>query len=274
MKLNRQGVVHAILILTALILALPLYLALIAASHDASTMQHLPLPYLPGQSLWENITTVFGKGFGSLGDVGLKQVLWNSLCMAMLIAVGKIIMSLCAAFSWVYFSFPFKKLCFALILITLMLPIEVRLVPTFQIMVMLHGLNHLAGLGFPLMVSATATFLFKQFFEEIPPHLVEAAKLDGAGPLQFFFHILVPMARAPMASLFVILFIYGWNQYLWPLVVTTSSSAMTVVMSMRYLAGVADVAPEWNLILSVALIALLPPCLVLLWMQRAFERGL
>lgn len=274
MRLRLMTITHLILIVVALILALPLYLALIGASHEAQAMQQIPLPYFPGKALWENITTVWKQGLGGLGGVSLGQVLWNSFCMAMLIAVGKIVMSLMAAFSLVYFSFPFKKICFALILMTLMLPIEVRLVPTFQIVVMFHGLNHLAGLTFPLMVSATATFLFKQCFEQIPVHLVEAARLDGAGPVRFFYYILLPLAKAPMASLFVILFIYGWNQYLWPLVVTTAPSSMTVVMSMRYLAGVVDVAPQWHLILCVALIALFPPCLVLLWMQRAFERGL
>jgi sn-glycerol 3-phosphate transport system permease protein len=194
--------------------------------------------------------------------------------MAMAIALGKIVFALGSAFALVYFDFPFKKLCFALIFITMMLPIEVRIVPTFQVVASFGLLNSFTGLTLPLFVSATGTFLFRQFFKTIPSELVDAAKLDGAGAVRFFFDIVLPLSKTQIASLFVILFVYGWNQYLWPLVITTETKMATVVMGIRYLAGVADQVPQWHYIMAVALIALIPPCMVVMLMQRWFEKGL
>ena len=179
-----------------------------------------------------------------------------------------------SAFALVYFNFPWKKLCFALIFSTMMLPVEVRIVPTFQVIASFGWLNSYAGLTLPLMASATATFLFRQFFKTIPTSLVDAAKLDGAGPLRFFIDMMLPLSKPQMAALFITMFVYGWNQYLWPLVMTTDSDMATVVMGIRYLAGVADQLPQWHYIMTMALIALLPPCLVVLILQRWFEKGL
>jgi sn-glycerol 3-phosphate transport system permease protein len=229
---------------------------------------------LPGSALWKNLQSVWGSGIVGGQAGSCARLLWNSFIMALTIAIGKIVMALLTSFSLVYFSFPFKRAVYASILMTLMLPIEIRLVPTFEVVVYFHGLNTLWGLSLPLMVSATAVMLLRAHFSKLPAHLVDAAKLDGAGPLRFLIDILIPLAKAPMGSLFVILFIYGWNQYLWPLVLTTQPQSATIVMGMRYLSGAADLVPEWNLIMSIALIALLPPCLVLFTMQRAFERGM
>lgn len=255
-------------------LFLPLYMALVAASHDGGAMMHAPLPLLPGTALWDNIKTVLTEGIAATGGQPVWRMLLNSLFMAVLIAAGKITLALFSAFSLVYFALPGKKLMFALIFSTMMLPVEVRIVPTFQVIASLSWLNTYAGLTLPLMASATATFLFRQFFKTLPTELVDAAKLDGAGPWRFFRDILLPLSMTQIAALFIILFVYGWNQYLWPLVITSDSSKATIVMGIRYLAGVADQIPQWHYIMSVALVAMLPPCLVVVLMQRWFEKGL
>ncbi len=265
---------HALLCLFVAFMFLPLYLALVAASHDAGTMMHAPLPTWPGTALFTNVKTVLTEGLVSTGGEPVARMLLNSLLMAMFIAAGKIILALSSAFALVYFDFPFKRLCYALIFLTMMLPVEVRIVPTFQIVASFGWLNTYAGLTLPLMASATATFLFRQFFKTISTELVDAAKLDGAGPVRFFVDILLPLSKPQIAALFIIMFVYGWNQYLWPLVMTTDTSMATIVMGIRYLAGVADQIPQWHYIMTVTLIALLPPCLVVITLQRWFEQGL
>lgn len=253
---------------------MPLYLALIAASHSGIDMMHAPLPVLPGNLLLTNIKTVLSEGLSVTGGASMAHLLMNSLIMAILIATGKVVLALLSAFAIVFFEFPLKKTCFALIFATMMLPVEVRIVPTFQIIASFGWLNSFAGLTLPLMASATATFLFRQFFKTIPTELVDAAVLDGAGPLRFFVDILLPLSKPQMASLFVIMFVYGWNQYLWPLVMTTNPDMSTIVMGIRYLSGVADQIPQWHYIMTIALIALLPPCIIIIVLQRWFEKGL
>jgi sn-glycerol 3-phosphate transport system permease protein len=253
---------------------IPLYLAVVAASHTGETMMQAPLPVWPGRMLWTNIKTVFTDGLAATGGEPIGGMLINSFLMALFIAAGKVILALFSAFALVYFEFPFKKLSFALIFATLMLPVEVRIVPTFQVIASFGWLNTFSGLTLPLMASATATFLFRQFFKTIPNNLVDAAKLDGAGPVRFFIDILLPLSKPQLAALFIIMFVYGWNQYLWPLVITTDTNMATIVMGIRYLAGVADQVPQWHYIMTVALIALLPPCLVVIVLQRWFEQGL
>jgi sn-glycerol 3-phosphate transport system permease protein len=274
MKLAGRVAVNVILWVFIGFMFLPLYLALVAASHNATSMVHSPLPLLPGMELWENIKAVFCKGFSATGGEPIGRMLFNSLIMACLIALGKVTLAITSAFALVYFDFPWKRLSYSLIFLTMMLPVEVRIVPTFQVIAYFGWLNSFAGLTFPLIVSATATFLFRQFFKTIPNELVDAAKLDGASPFRFFMDILLPLSKSQLAALFIIMFIYGWNQYLWPLIITTDSSMATIVMGIRYLAGVADQVPEWNYIMTVALIALLPPCLVVVILQRWFEQGL
>jgi sn-glycerol 3-phosphate transport system permease protein len=265
---------HGFLICFILLMLLPIYLALVAASHEGSALMHSPIPWLPGSLLLKNMETVLTKGLAATGGEPIGFMLLNSLLMALIIAWGKIVLALGSAFALVYFDFRFKKLCFVLIFITMMLPIEVRVVPTFQVVASFGLLNSFTGLTLPLFASATGTFLFRQFFKTIPSELVDAAKLDGAGAVRFFFSILLPLSKTQIASLFLILFVYGWNQYLWPLVITTETNMATVVMGIRYLAGVADQVPQWHYIMSIALIALIPPCLVVLLMQQWFEKGL
>ena len=256
------------------IMFMPLYLAFVAASHDGSALLKAPIPVLPGGYFFTNLKTVLTEGLAATGGEPVYAMLLNSFIMALLIASGKVFLALISAFALVYFEFPFKKTCFMIIFMTMMLPVEVRIVPTFQVVASLGWLNSFAGLTLPLMASATATFLFRQFFKTIPGELVDAAKLDGAGPFRFFKDILLPLSISQMAALFIIMFVYGWNQYLWPLVTTTEAEMSTIVMGIRYLSGVADQIPQWHYIMMVALIALTPPCLVVLTLQRWFEKGL
>lgn len=274
MKLFYRIMSHGLLILFIAGMLAPLYLAIVAASNEGSVMMHSPLPLLPGTSFLKNIKTVLTEGISVTGGEPISAMLLNSLIMALGITVGKIILALTSAFALVYFDFPFKKTCFALIFATMMLPVEVRIVPTFQVIASFGLLNSFTGLTLPLLASATGTFLFRQFFKTIPKELVDAAKLDGAGPIRFFFDVVLPLSKPQISALFVILFVYGWNQYLWPLVITTETKMATIVMGIRYLAGVADQVPEWHYIMTVALIALVPPCMVVMLMQRWFEKGL
>ncbi|EHL29214.1 sn-glycerol-3-phosphate ABC transporter permease UgpE [Legionella drancourtii] len=274
MKLISRVFAHGFLCFFILLMLLPIYLAFVAASHEGSVMMQSHIPLVPGNLLLKNMRAVLTEGLAVTGGEPITSMLFNSLSMALAIAIGKIVIALGSAFALVYFDFPFKKLCFALIFATMMLPIEVRIVPTFQVVASFGLLNSFTGLTLPLFVSATGTFLFRQFFKTIPVELVDAAKLDGAGAMRFFFDILLPLSKTQIASLFVILFVYGWNQYLWPLVITTETKMATVVMGIRYLSGVADQIPQWHYIMSVALIALIPPCMVVMLMQRWFEKGL
>jgi sn-glycerol 3-phosphate transport system permease protein len=196
------------------------------------------------------------------------------MVMALGIVVGKLLISIIAAFAIVYFRFPFRNACFWAIFVTLMLPVEVRIVPTFGVVASLGMVNSYAGLIIPLIASATATFLFRQFFMSVPDELAEAARVDGASPMRFFVDILLPMSRTSIAALFVIQFIYGWNQYLWPLLITNQESFYTVVMTVSRQATVVDTVPSWNLIMAQAMLAMLPPVLVVVFMQRQFVRGL
>lgn len=273
-KLLKNTTPNVLLCLFIVLMFLPLYLAVVAASHDGSALMRAPLPGWPGTMFIDNVKTVLGHGLAATGGEPIGRLLLNSFMMAMLIALGKVILALFSAFALIYFHFPLKKLAFGLIFSTMMLPVEVRIVPTFQVIASFGWMNSLTGLTLPLMASATATFLFRQFFKTIPNEMVDAARLDGAGPFRFFFTILLPLSRPPIAALFIILFVYGWNQYLWPLVMTTETSKATIVMGIRYLTGVADQIPQWHYIMTMAIIALAPPCLLVVSCQRWFEKGL
>jgi sn-glycerol 3-phosphate transport system permease protein len=274
MKLLKCIGSHGFILLFIMIVSLPLYLAIVAASHEGVVMMRAPLPMLPGNSFFWNMKTILSDGLAITGGEPVTLMLFNSLIMAAGIAVGKIILALASAFALVYFDFRFKKTCFAIIFSTLLLPVEVRIVPTFQVVASFGLLNSFTGLTLPLLASATGTFLFRQFFKTLPKELADAAKLDGAGPISFFWNILLPLSKTHIAALFIILFVYGWNQYLWPLIITTETKMSTIVMGIRALSGVADQIPQWHYIMSVALVALIPPCLVVLCMQRLFEKGL
>ena len=265
---------HAVLILGVAIVAFPLYLALIASTHQAETIVQSPMPLLPGSHMWENYRDAL-LGSGKLGsNTNVVRMMWVSFVVAIIITVGKIAISLLSAFAIVYFRFPFKMVCFWAIFLTLMLPVEVRILPTYKVVADLGLLNSYAGLSLPLIASATATFLFRQFFLTVPDELVEAARIDGAGPMRFFKDILVPLSRTSIAALFVIQFIYGWNQYLWPLLMTTSEDMYPVVIGIKRMLAGGDAAVDWNIVMATAILAMLPPTLVVILMQKWFVKGL
>lgn len=265
--------IHGVLILGIAVIAFPILIALIASSHDQITLVG-KFPFYFGEHFIENYRTLLGEGMKRAGGGAVGPMLLNSFVMAIVIAVGKIVISILSAFAIVYFRFPFRMGFFWMIFITLMLPVEVRILPTYQVIANLELLNSYTGLTLPLIASATATFLFRQFFLTVPEELTEASRIDGAGPMRFFWDVLLPLSRTNIAALFVIVFIYGWNQYLWPLLVTQEESMYTVVMGIQRMVTVADAQAEWNLVMATTILALLPPVLVVVLMQRWFVKGL
>jgi sn-glycerol 3-phosphate transport system permease protein len=269
-----RAAAHVVLVIGILVVAFPLYYTFVASTLSTEEILKPPLPLLPGDRLIENYGEALFGGVGRLGDVSIARLLWNSTLVAVVIAVGKIVISILSAFAIVFFRFPLRLVFFWLIFITLMLPVEVRILPTYKIIVDLGMIDTYAGLTIPLMASATATFLFRQFFLTIPSELVDAARVDGAGPLKFFRDILLPLSRTNIAALFVILFIYGWTQYLWPLLVTNDNRMTTIIIGLRRMISFADADTPWNLVMVTAVLAVLPPILVIVLMQRLFVRGL
>ncbi|MBM3644930.1 MAG: sn-glycerol-3-phosphate ABC transporter permease UgpE [Alphaproteobacteria bacterium] len=284
---------HAVVLIGLVIIAFPVWMTFVASTHDQQTMLRSPIPLLPGPHMVDNYVQILTEGYGgrfgsskhtlelgwgpakiSITMSTIAMTMINSMIMALGITIGKIAISIIAAFAIVYFRFPFRMWFFWAIFITLMLPVEVRIVPTYGVVASLGMLDSYSGLIIPLIASATATFLFRQFFMSVPDELTEAARVDGAGPMRFFWDILLPMSRTTIAALFVIQFIYGWNQYLWPLLITTKESFYTVVMAVSRQANVVDSVPSWNLLMTMAMLAMLPPVLVVVFMQRQFVRGL
>ncbi len=265
---------HLVLLGGVALVVLPIWVAFVASTLSPEGFLSGTLPLLPGPHLVENYLSVLTSGVQSSGTPSIALMLANSLIMAMGIALGKIAISLLSAFAIVYFQFPFRVGVFWIIFITLMLPVEVRILPTFEVASDLGLLNSYSGLILPLIASATATFLFRQFFMTVPEELTEAARIDGAGPWRFFRDILMPMSRTNIAALFVILFIYGWNQYLWPLIVTTEQHYYTIVMGIQRLVTVSNEQPQWHLVMATTMLAMLPPVAVIVFMQRLFVQGL
>jgi sn-glycerol 3-phosphate transport system permease protein len=265
---------HAILIVGVILVAFPLYVTFVASTLTYEQIVEVPMPLLPGDQLLQNYgqTLTSGSQKGSSAPVG--TMLFNSLVMALGVALGKIAISIISAFAIVYFRFPLRNFFFWMIFVTLMLPIEVRIIPTFKVASDLGLLDSYAGLILPVVASATATFLFRQFFLTIPDELAEAARIDGAGPLRFFWDVVLPLSKTSMAALFVILFIVGWNEYLWPLLITSQESMYTVVIGIKRMIAGGDASNEWNLIMATAMLALLPPALVVILMQKWFVKGL
>src|SRR3569623_1882267 len=264
---------HVILLIGAAIVLFPFYLALIASTHGPYDFMSGLVPLLPGDQAVENYSAMLGTGISTSGTPPLLPMLFNSLVMALGVAIGKIAISILSAFAIVFFRFPFRALAFWLIFITLMLPVEVRIIPTFKVVADLGMLNSYPGLIIPIIASATATFLFRQFFLTVPDELLEAARVDSAGPLKFFWDILLPLSRTNMAALFVILFVLGWNQYLWPLLVTTDPQYYTIVMGIKRMAVVAESFPQWNLVMAGVVLAMLPPVIVVIVMHRQFVKS-
>ena len=262
---------HLLLILGVATIAFPLYVALVASTQTAQEVAQAPMSLLPGDQFFRNYAAVLT---GSEGSPNVTRMMWVSSVMALTIAIGKIVISMLSAFAIVYFRFRLRMFFFWAIFVTLMLPVEVRITPTDEVVAGLGMLDSYAGLTLPLIASATATFLFRQFFMTIPDELVEAARIDGAGPMRFFWDVLLPLSKTSIAALFVIQFIYGWNQYLWPLIMTTREEMYPIVVGIKRMISGGDAVTDWNLVMATALLAMLPPALVVMLMQKWFVRGL
>jgi sn-glycerol 3-phosphate transport system permease protein len=265
---------HAVLILGVAVVAFPLWVTFVASTLTFDQIVNVPMPLLPGSHAWDNYRQALVAGSEKGSSAPVSTMLVNSLIMALSIAIGKIVISILSAFAIVYFRFPLRNFFFWSIFLTLMLPVEVRIIPTFKVAADLHLVNSYVGLALPLIASATATFLFRQFFLTVPDELVEAARIDGAGPMRFFWDVVLPLSKTHIAALFVILFIYGWNQYLWPLLVTDTESMYTVVIGIKRMIAGGDASNEWNIIMATAMLALLPPAAVVVLMQKWFVKGL
>ena len=265
---------HAVLIAGIAAIAFPLYITFVASTLTLEQILTVPMPLVPGDQFVQNYTQVLFGGSTKGSGAAVSTMLLNSLIMALVIAVGKIAISIIAAFAIVYFRFPLRNFFFWMIFVTLMLPVEVRIIPTYKVVADLGMLNSYVGLTLPLIASATATFLFRQFFLTVPEELAEAARIDGAGPMRFFKDVVLPLSKTSIAALFVILFIYGWNQYLWPLLITTDESMYTTVIGIKRMIVGGDAANEWNLVMATAMLALLPPAIVVMLMQKWFVKGL
>ncbi|WP_128000589.1 sn-glycerol-3-phosphate ABC transporter permease UgpE [Piscinibacter defluvii] len=266
---------HVVLIAGVALVAFPLWVTFVASTQTAEQILQVPMSLLPGDRMVENyLAALGGTGQGAASNAPVGRMMMVSLITALVIAFGKIAISLLSAFAIVYFRFPLRHVFFWAIFITLMLPVEVRIGPTYAVVANLGMLNTYAGLTVPLIASATATFLFRQFFLTVPDELVEAARIDGAGPMRFFIDVLLPLSATSIAALFVIQFIYGWNQYLWPLLVTTDESMYPVVIGIKRMISGGDAATDWNIVMATAILAMVPPALVVLLMQKWFVKGL
>ena len=269
-----DAIAYVILTIGVLIVAFPVWLTFVASTWDAATVINGQMPLYPGPYFFENYNRILFIGSSRTTREPVIGMMLNSFVMAMAIALGKIFISVLSAYAVVYYRFPFRMAAFWIIFVTLMLPVEVRIFPTFKIVSDLNMLDTYQGLAIPLIAAATGTLLFRQFFMTVPDELLEASKIDGAGPFKFFKDTLLPLSMTTIAALFVIQFIYGWNQYLWPLLVTTKDSMQTIVIAIKKMIVTADALTEWQLAMATAMLAMLPPVLVVIAMQRLFVKGL
>ncbi len=270
----RRYVAHVILWIGIAIVAFPVYLAFVASTQDNAAIANGQMSLLPGSHFLETYYRTLFVGSSGTTREPVGTMLFNSMVMALSIALGKIAISILSAYAIVFFRFPFRMTMFWIIFITLMLPVEVRIYPTYKIAADLNLLDSYSGLALPLIASATATLLFRQFFMTVPDELMEASRIDGAGPFRFFKDTLLPLSRTNMAALFVILFIYGWNQYLWPLLITTRDDMQTIQVGIRKMIVTSDALTEWPVVMATSILAMLPPVAVVIVMQKLFVRGL
>ncbi len=264
---------HATLILAVFLVVFPVWITFVASTHSLASIVSVPMPSLPGGEIWNNYRTALATGASQMGaSAGL--MLKNSFVVAIAIAVGKIAISLVAAFAIVFFKYPGRSFFFWCIFITLMLPVEVRIMSSYKVISDLHMIDTYAGLILPQLVSATAVFLFRQFFKTIPREIVEASMMDGSSPMRFFATILVPMTQTSIAAMFVIQFLFGWNQYLWPRLITNKTEYFTIILGLNKMLAVGDQQAEWPIIMATTMLAMIPPVAVIILMQKQFVKGM
>ncbi|MCT7665216.1 sn-glycerol-3-phosphate ABC transporter permease UgpE [Shinella kummerowiae] len=275
--MNRIRLVdHLVLMLGVFVMVAPVVVAFMTSTHDAVDIHRNGLSLTWGGHFTETYNTVLTRKGGFTGDITGARMILNSLILGIGFAAGKIVLSMLAAYAIVYFRFRFGTLFFWMIFTTLLLPLEVRIVPSYEVMTKLGLTNTYTGLIVPLLASATGTFFFRQFFKSVPEELLEAARIDGAGPVKFFFDILVPLSRTMIAAIFIIMFVYGWNQYLWPTLMTTDERFFTLVRGIKQilLVWVGSNIPDYNEAFALAILAMLPPVMIVLIFQRWFIKGL
>ena len=267
---------HAILITWCLVALAPVYMALVTSSHEAVTIHTQGLQLLPGGHALATYDKVLLAPSGFSGDISGWRMTLNSLALGLGFALGKILISVLAAYAIVYFRMPGGVLFFWLIFATLLLPLEVRIIPTYEIVHHLGLSNTYGGLIIPLIASATATFYFRQFYLSVPAELQEAARIDGAGPWRFLIDMLLPVSRTTIAAIFIIMFVTGWNQYLWPTIITTDEGYFTLVRGIKQIMQVwleADI-PHYNEAMALAILAMLVPVTLVVFFQKWFIKGL
>ncbi|AUX74933.1 sn-glycerol-3-phosphate ABC transporter permease UgpE [Sinorhizobium fredii] len=267
---------HVILLIGVFIMVMPVVVAFMTSTHEAADIHRNGLSLTWGGHFAETYETVLAREGGFTGKVTGFNMMLNSMILGVGFAVGKIVLSMLAAYAIVYFRFPLASLFFWVIFTTLLLPLEVRILPSYEVMNALRLTNTYTGLIVPLLASATGTFYFRQFFKSVPDELLEAARIDGAGPFKFFIDVLVPLSRTMMAAIFIIMFVYGWNQYLWPTLMTTDEGFFTLVRGIKQilLVWVGSNIPDYNEAFALAILAMLPPVIIVVMFQRWFIKGL
>ncbi len=258
---------HLALIALVVVLAFPVYYALVTSTLSFREAYQYPPKLLPGGEFWHNMHEAWVRA-------RFARLFFNSTVISLSVALVKIILSLLAAFAYTHFRFRGAGLLFALSMITQMLPLPVRILPTYQLMADFHWINTYYALTVPFFASTTGILLFRQFFLTVPRELSDAARVDGAGPMRYFWQILVPLSRTNIAALFVIEFIFMWSQYLWPLIVTNTADMRVVQIGLKMLIASEQIAPEWNVIMAGTVIAMVPPLLVLVLLRKSFAQGI
>ena len=267
---------HVVLLIGVFIMVAPVVVAFMTSTHEAADIHRNGLSLTWGGHFTETYNTVLTREGGFTGKITGARMIWNSFILGVGFAAGKIVLSMLAAYAIVYFRFRLGTLFFWMIFTTLLLPLEVRILPSYEVMNKLSLTNTYTGLIVPLLASATGTFFFRQFFKSVPEELLEAARIDGAGPFKFFIDVLVPLSRTMIAAIFIIMFVYGWNQYLWPTLMTTDERFFTLVRGIKQilLVWVGSNIPDYNEAFALAILAMLPPVMIVLIFQRWFIKGL
>lgn len=266
-KTRQEIFIHAILILLVIVLAFPVFFALVTSTLSLQESYQYPPKLIPGNQFMNNLKEAWVR-------VNIGRLFFNSTLISVVVAIVKTILALLAAFAYTHFKFRGQGLLFSMCMITQMLPLPVRIIPTYQLMASFNWINSYYALMVPFFASTTGLLLFRQFYMTVPADLPDAARVDGASPMRYFWQILIPISKTNIAALFVIEFIFMWSQYLWPLIVTTTSEMRVIQIGIKMLLASEQIAPEWNIIMAATVIAMLPPLIVLLVLRKSFVEGI